>query len=217
MLALSVVAMILAGPPATAVCRLAGTVKLQRDGKPVAKPSKLVAYVKDVPQSAWEPPKSQVTIHQRNRRFSESALVIVKHDRLVFVNDDKEDHSVFSDSDVDSFDFERSSKPQTGQRPFMHAGTIHVQCDIHAEMQLEVLVVRNPFYAEVDPQGSYAIASPLPAGDYELVAWEPHGGEAHAKVHCEGPTTVPALTVDEAPARVLQHKDGSPYHPGIYQ
>jgi hypothetical protein len=62
---------------------------------------------------------------------------------------------------------------------------VKVYCEIHQWMRSAVLVVENPFHAQVDADGSFAITG-VPAGRYRLAVWDFDRGQRVVEV------TVPA-------------------------
>lgn len=193
-------------------CVLQGQLTLKANKGAAANPrGRTVVYVKWVPRKVSNQRPKEVTIAQRGKQFDPQLLVVVQHDSVKFVNDDNEEHSVFSHDDTNAFEMQRSTRGETGTKTFAERGPVHVQCDIHEWMRSDVLVVQNPFFAYPDEKGSFRI-DPLPPGDYELGAWEINGATVETKrLRCEGETTVQLPVLQQAPEPPHLRKDGSPY------
>jgi plastocyanin len=184
-------------PPGT--CRLAGKLTLTENQTPISPQGLAYVFVEHVPAREWRPPNATHTVVQKDRQFSKSVLVVVQDDTVEFTNEDLITHSVFSASDI-AFRLQPSSKPKTGFFVVAHAGTYHMRCDIHARERLDILAVKNPFYAAVSSDGTYAIEN-LPFGGYTVVAWEPNGYQVSArKVECRAAAgQAPELTLERGP------------------
>jgi plastocyanin len=193
-------------------CVFKGQLKLQSiKGAPMVPVGLAVVYVKWVSRKVSNHRPKVLQVVQKGREFEPRLLVVVEHDAVKFVNEDNEEHSVFSHDLTNGFDMPRSTRGETGVHTFSREGGVHVQCDIHEWMRSDMLVVQNPFYAYPDKEGSWRI-DPLPPGEYEIGAWEINGATVETKkLKCDGETTVqmPLLRQAEDPQHV--RKDGSPY------
>ena len=68
---------------------------------------------------------------------------------------------------------------------------VNVYCVVHESMRAAVVVVRNPFHAIVNRDGTFRIAN-VPAGRHTLVVWHHDGGvrEVQVDVRAGGATPV---------------------------
>lgn len=65
---------------------------------------------------------------------------------------------------------------------------MRLQCDQHEFMQAWFLPVQNPYYAKVDPDGTFTIKN-IPAGQHTVIAWHPIAGQIEQKIEIpEGQT-----------------------------
>jgi plastocyanin len=215
-------------PPPVAVaqgvaggCVLSGKVTLMEGDKPVSPEGRVVVYVNRVPRAAWKSIAAEpYRVVQRKKgvedfEFSEGMKVIVRDEIIDFVNDTDDEHNVFSQT-TETFEIAKNPYKTTGTWHFSRLGTYHVQCDIHEGMRMDLLVVRNPFFAKADKDGAFALPA-LPPGSYELTAWERNGAEKTATVNCpsEGPVTITLEPAKQPPHR---HKDNTPFiHNGSYR
>ena len=86
-----------------------------------------------------------ITIMQKNRQFllngdKIKSIIIHVGDTLHFQNDDPFYHNIFSLSDLNTFDLGSIPTGQSRSTTFDKAGTLEVECAIHPEMILEVIV-----------------------------------------------------------------------------
>lgn len=206
---LSLISLLLLAAPALAQdtsCTLEGTVALTRAGKPLS-PERAVVYVKRASWKNAEP--SEHVIVQKNKAFVPEVLIALKGDRVKFVNQDEFEHSVFSRSIPNSFEAVSTRKETTHIQKFEWPGTVRIQCDIHARMRADVLVLQNGFFARPGADGKWRISG-LGKQKYTLVFWEPNGGTVEREVTgcVSGPMSV--SLAEKAPEQT-RRKDGSAY------
>lgn len=79
-------------------------------------------------------------VDQIDKSFSKEKLVIKVGDTVEFRNSDPFFHNVFSLSDAKFFDLGSYPKGESRVVEFDQAGSIHVECSIHPEMQMDVEV-----------------------------------------------------------------------------
>jgi plastocyanin len=122
---------------------------------------------------------------QRDTSFRPPVLVVPVGTAVEFPNGDPFFHNVFSYSAAKRFDLGRYPRGESRTVVFDRAGIVKVYCEIHQWMRSAVLVVENPFHAQVDADGSFAIAG-VPPGRYRLAVWDFDRGQRVVEV------TVPA-------------------------
>jgi plastocyanin len=150
----------------------------------------VIVYVKQLdgvaPQPGVESSMKQVDV-----QFRPSVLVAQVGSTVHFPNMDKVWHSVHSPSHGNAFDLGlyRSGRNQSVQ--LKSPGEVQLSCHIHPQMSATILVLQNPLFAEVRPDGSFTLPD-VPAGSYQLVAWE----RAHS------PITRDILVVDGQATKV---------------
>jgi plastocyanin len=128
---------------------------------------------------------------QRDTAFHPPVLVIPVGTAVEFPNGDPFFHNVFSYSATKRFDLGRYPRGESRTVVFDKPGIVKVYCEIHQWMRSAVLVVENPFHAEVGDDGSFTIPG-VPPGHYRLAVWDFDRGQRVVEV------TVPA----QGPARV---------------
>jgi plastocyanin len=131
------------------------------------------------------PPAQRPRLAQQDTSFRPQLLMIPVGTRVDFPNQDAFFHNVFSYSPVKRFDLGRYPRGESRTVTFDRAGVIKVYCEIHQWMRSAVVVVENPFHAQVASDGRFRIAG-VPAGRYRLAVWDVDRGERTVDV------TVPA-------------------------
>jgi plastocyanin len=82
----------------------------------------------------------EVVVAQKNKAFSQAKLSIHPGDKVTFRNDDAFVHNVFSLTDAQPFDLGTATLGQSKSVTFAKAGTYDIECAIHPEMKLTVVV-----------------------------------------------------------------------------
>ena len=192
-------------------CVLEGVVSLKKDGQRVA-PTDVVVYLKDGPPRARPEPETHV-IKQKDLKFTPNLLVVLLNDRVTFTNeeDDAQTHSVFSRMGVDPFLGEVNKRATTYSRTFAKEGPVHIQCNVHMEMNADVLVLRSAAFTRPDAEGKWRITG-LERKAYTLMIWEPNGAEERREVAAcaTGPMVIDLMK--QIPVKPLR-RDGTRYRP----
>lgn len=108
---------------------------------------------------------------QQNLQF-ESAVLPVQVGTLVsFPNHDDVFHNVFSYAEAKSFDLGRYRRgEEPGKVRFDQAGEVPIFCEVHRHMRSTILVLKTPYFAVSDEDGSFLLEN-LPVGEYQLSVW----------------------------------------------
>jgi hypothetical protein len=94
---------------------------------------------------------------QQNLEFIPRVLPIPVGSTVLFPNNDKVDHNVFSMSRTKKFTL-GSYKPGESQTVvFDKPGIVELRCDVHAEMAAYILVMKNLYFAVTDKKGNFEI------------------------------------------------------------
>lgn len=82
----------------------------------------------------------EVLVFQREITFVPERIELKAGSPVVFVNDDRFGHNVYSETPGADFDIGRQPAGQRTPVVFRRAGTFEVRCRIHPKMRLEVVV-----------------------------------------------------------------------------
>jgi plastocyanin len=189
-----------------------GEVVLLRDGKPRADRSKVVVYLKGVPNALPDTSKLVYRVYQREKQFTPALSVALQGSTVEFPNEDNIFHNVFSLSKALRFDLGLYKRGTSKSVKAKKLGVIDVYCNIHPQMAAKVLVLDTKYYAVTEADGRFRIPS-VPPGNYELVAWHSRGGEVSQRVSV-APGKQPAIRlelVERTEREGHLRKDGTPY------
>jgi plastocyanin len=140
-------------------------------GKPVAD---AVVMLRPLGAQA-KPPMAHATRHtidQRDLMFMPYLQVFRPGDEVVFRNSDATRHHVYSFSPARSFEFVLVPAQSSPPLKLDKAGAIAVGCNIHDQMIAYLYVTAAPWFVQTGASGK-ALFDALPAGDYEVVVWQP--------------------------------------------
>jgi plastocyanin len=108
---------------------------------------------------------------QQDTSFRPAVLVVPVGTAVEFPNRDPFFHNVFSYSAPRRFDLGRYPRGESRSVTFDRPGVVKVYCEIHQWMRSAVLVVQNPYHAEVAEDGRFRISG-VPPGRYRLAVWD---------------------------------------------
>ena len=134
-----------------------------------------VVYIEGAAGTNAAPPEKPVQVvtsrvFQKGAIFSPHVLPVVVGTTVEWPNNDDILHNVFSVSEGNAFDLGLYKSPEVGRWTFKTPGRVDVFCSIHTRMSCVVLVLKNPYFANTNDKGVYAIPN-VPAGTYTLKAW----------------------------------------------
>lgn len=107
---------------------------------------------------------------QEDTMFQPTLLIVPAGATVDFPNRDPFFHNVFSYSSVKRFDLGRFPRGESRPVTFDRAGAVKVFCEIHRWMRAAVVVVENPYHAEVR-NGRFTLPN-VPAGRYRVSVWD---------------------------------------------
>jgi plastocyanin len=150
-------------------------------------------YVKEGLGSRTFPPYTgsdqDIEIYQGGCRYRPHVLGLMVGEQVGFTNNDQTAHSIHAIAKLNAEWKESqsprspgSSSPPQFFKTFAHEEImLPVQCDRHHWMKMYINVVKNPFYAVTDTNGSYELDG-LPPGDYTIAFVHEKLGELDEKV-----------------------------------
>lgn len=162
-------------------------------------------------------PAPKQTVVQRGKRFLPHVLAVPVGTEVVFLNEDKMFHNVFSLSRPNDFDLGLYEKGVARSQTFDKPGAVRLLCNIHSSMSAFVYVVDSPWYTQADAKGEFTLRG-VPPGEYMLHAW--HEGSARPSAQpvtvTEGLLMVSAtVTADAERATFVPDKAGKPRQPQL--
>ena len=132
-------------------------------GEPVA------VYLEEV-KGKFQPPKKNPEIVQKNQSFQPAVLAVLKGTTVEFPNLDDVFHSAFSFSPSNPFDLGLYGAGSDQWFQMKNPGVVEVFCNIHDNMQSNILVLENPYFSMTTSASTYRIED-IPEGTYKITAW----------------------------------------------
>lgn len=119
-------------------------------------------------------PPARVVMDQKNLAFVPPVLPVTRGTVVEFTNSDDVQHNVFSPSATSGkFNLGTYGPGATRKVTLDETGDVLVLCNIHMEMEAHILVLDDPYYSTVSPDGAYRIPD-VPAGTYTVKVWQEH-------------------------------------------
>ena len=138
------------------------------DGKPAGNAVIALRSGRPLPPAS-QPPRA--VMDQKHLAFQPAVLPVVRGTVVEFTNNDDVEHNVFSPSEIAGrFDLGTYRNGQSRDVRLDTTGEVRVLCNIHMEMEANILVLDEPWAAVTRADGSFEIPA-VPAGDYELTVW----------------------------------------------
>ena len=119
------------------------------------------------------PPAAQakkVVLDQRQLKFSPQVVAVRAGTAVLFPNNDRVFHNVFSFHHGKVFDLGLYPVGDSKLVKFDKPGLSRIFCNIHPNMAAYVFVVDSPYFAVSDEAGTFVLP-PVPAGKYTYRAW----------------------------------------------
>jgi plastocyanin len=154
-------------------------------------PSNTVIWVDDI-EGSFPAPQRLAVMEQKALRFVPHVLAVQAGTTVEFPNHDPLSHNVFSISEPKRFNLGLYANGVTRRLIFDKPGVVELLCNVHLEMSGYIVVVKNPFFASPDVNGTYRI-SDVPAGRHRLRYWREDAGAAERSVDVPSTSSV---TVD---------------------
>jgi len=141
-------------------------------------------YVKSgLEGKTFDTPKEPVTIDQTGCHYVPHVFGMMARQPLKIVNSDDTLHNIHAmPTKSTEFNVGEPNKGMAVTRTFASPEImVHFKCDVHPWMSAYVGVMSNPFYSVTGDDGTFSLKG-LPAGEYEVAAWQEKYGEQVQKV-----------------------------------
>jgi plastocyanin len=199
---------------ASAPTRISGHVEILDKGDVKRKVvQNAIVYIDGV--QATVPPallSEKYKIASQNKSFTPHVQAVPVGAKVTFPNLDDIMHNVFSISRGNRFDLGLYKSGASKTNQFKNPGLVRIYCNIHPQMSAFVMVLENPYFAWVQPDGSFRIDH-VPSGNYTLKAWhEQAKAETQVRVGAGGADNV-QMVLDARRFKKRPHKNkfGKPY------
>jgi plastocyanin len=153
-------------PAASMAGDISGTVKVRG----LRSPENILIYLAKAPNVAGAGKDGAYVMDQQNLSFRPHILPVPVGATVSFPNQDKVDHNVFSLSRTKKFNLGSYTPGESKRVTFDKPGIVELRCDVHAEMIAYIMVMKNPFFAITDKNGTFKIAD-APAGKVLVKTW----------------------------------------------
>ena len=130
----------------------------------------------DAPDAPPPGPAQKIVLDQRNLKFSPQVLAVRVGTAVLFPNNDRVFHNVFSFHHGKVFDLGLYPVGDSKVVRFDKPGLSRIFCNIHPNMAAYVFAVDSPYFAVSDNAGAFVVP-PVPAGRYTYHAWRPGASE----------------------------------------
>ena len=126
-------------------------------------------------------PADKIEVDQKNCIFVPHVTLAPKGQAVELLNSDDVMHNLHSYSMKNTAFNEGVTGGGKLPKNFEYAETIKITCDVHTWMSSWMIVQDHPYYVLSDENGTYTIDN-IPAGDYNLQAWQESLGKTTQKV-----------------------------------
>ena len=161
---------------------------------------------------------AHAVIRQKGKTFLPHILAVTAGTVVDFPNDDPIFHNAFSNYNGQIFDLTLYPPNTSRSVHFTRPGVVRVFCNIHASMSAVIVVLKTPYFAVSDRDGTFAIQD-VPPGNYELHVFHERATEASLRALSQHLTVeksdleLPVISVSETGYLPVPHsnKYGKPY------
>ena len=144
-------------------------------------PANILVYLNRAPEQKVDLSAAKFVMDQQNLTFIPHVLPVPVGASVLFPNNDKVDHNIFSLSQAKKFNFGSYKPGEHRSEVFDKPGIVELRCDVHAEMLAYIYVMANPYFGVTDAKGHFRIpdldylkahgisnVAELPAGTYAI-------------------------------------------------
>ena len=180
---------------------------LNRGQKPVTNETLIWLEPAGGTKTARKAAPVNVTMTTRGKMLLPHVLAVPVGSTVNFPNEDPISHNLFSLSSPNQFDLGLYRAGAGKSHTFTTPGIVNVYCNVHPNMSSVIHVLNTPYYTFTDANGNFTLTD-VPAGHYEVVAWNEMSGAARTPVDVGGGATPPlALVLDGRGYRAGQHSN----------
>jgi plastocyanin len=154
---------------------------LDRDGRPVSDVVVVASPRRGVAAPTPVEGSHHAVMDQVDRQFVPRILVIRAGTPVDFPNSDNVAHQVYSFSPAKRFQLSLYRGHVYPPLLFDQAGLVVLGCNIHDNMLGFIYVTPSPYFGKTGASGTLHLDG-LPAGDYEISAWNPRFNESNDEV-----------------------------------
>ena len=195
---------------------ITGRVTLAKNGTPLTDASSCVVWLEGLhAPNLGSKPAPHVEMKSQGKKFVPRVVAVEKSAEVDFPNVDPIYHNVFSVSPANRFDLGLYRSGGSKAKKFDSPGLVRVYCNIHPQMVGFVFVADSDFVAVTGTDGAFRFEN-VPAGNWELRAWQEEGGETRTPVavRTRAETSAP-VRLDASDFRPQMHKNkyGKDYPP----
>jgi plastocyanin len=147
-----------------------------------------------------------VTMATRGKMLIPHVLAIPVGSTVNFPNEDPISHNLFSLSSPNQFDLGLYRAGAGKSHTFTAPGIVNVYCNVHPNMSSVIHVLSSPYYTFADANGNFSF-NDVPAGRYEVVAWNEMGGASRAAVDVGAATPPITVVLDARSYKTIQHSN----------
>jgi plastocyanin len=147
-----------------------------------------------------------VTMATRGKMLIPHVLAIPVGSTVNFPNEDPISHNLFSLSSPNQFDLGLYRAGAGKSHTFTSPGVVNVYCNVHPNMSSVIHVLNSPYYTFADANGNFSFAD-VPAGRYEVVAWNEMGGSSRTPVEVGAAAAPVAIVLDARGYKTIQHSN----------
>ena len=143
----------------------------------------VVIYVSDgLGSQTFEPPSQPAVLEQKGCQYKPHVLALEANQKLSVVNDDETTHNIHpTPANNREWNMTQPHGMPLEQTFARQEVSVPVKCNVHPWMHAYVAVLKNPYFAVSDKNGSFDIKN-LPPGTYTITAWQEKLGTQTQKV-----------------------------------
>jgi plastocyanin len=147
----------------------------------------VVVYVSDgLGSRTFQPPQQPATLEQKGCQYRPHVLALQANQKLDVVNSDETTHNIHPNpSNNREWNMTQPHGVPLEQTFAREEIAIPVKCNVHPWMRGFIAVLKHPYFAVTDKNGSFDVKD-LPPGTYTITAWQEKLGTQSQKVTVGG-------------------------------